>query len=907
MIRFLERLDSNASSGDRNDKNKWAERPVSANPDQATTDQKGSWDQNTKPGPKETRRIHTLIHLAKLALFWERLWHALWGPILLVGTYILGALTGLLGSLPILLHWALLVTALGLSGFLIYQQRATLRWPNTHAASRRLEDNAGLPHRPLSEFDDSIGLSGETALWQAQQKWRARQLVKLRLAFPHPSTRTGASSDPYSLRTALLLALFVAAIFAGPTTRLRLSEGLWPGFAWRGTQGELNAWLTPPSYTRRAPKYLATAQSGNQTQASLAPEGQTHTVVQGTRLEVRISGGALPSVTGSNDLEIEIREPTLAPSSQKIYEISYPLRADQTIRVSQSGQTLGEWVFTVTPDLPPTLSLTTPISTTQRNTVRFDFTATDDFGITSVEANFTLDPSVHLSENKLFQTGEIQTPQTDIFLDEDTPATAPIIGPPHITIPISSLPPLKLKKTNYQDLTSHPWAGLLVTIEMIAHDGAGQHTATTPQSLTLPERTFSVPLARALVEQRRRLALYPQARFSVAGFLDSFTAFPDTRETDLPLYLGMRAVYWRIVHANINRSNFQEKLASATDMLWGIALYLEDGDLSLAEKELRDAREALMSALTQGTSDEEISKLLQDLKQALSRYLDALAQTADDESIPDFANLNADGNTIDQSDLEEMLNTIKELASTGAHDQARDMLSKLNEMLENMETQGPKAPITPQQSALSDALDEMQSLMDQQKQIMEETFNLTHDMYENASGMPNQPPSQKDLDTLEELKTAQKELSEQLEEAMKSLSEKGAQIPSDLKKAGKSMEQAGDKLEAGRTGKATQSQGQALQQMRAGSQAMVKQLMESLGDMAQGKSGQGKGKNESNSDPLGRAQSQGGKGKEGSGEIPDEGERQQAREILEELRRRAAQLGRPQSELDYLDRLLQRF
>lgn len=866
---------------------------MSANPDQATSNKEGSWDQSSNLGPKETRRIHTLIRLAKMTLFWERLWHVLWAPTLLIGTYILGALTGLLGSLPILLHWALFIAISGLSGFLIYQQRTTLGWPSTHAASRRLEDNADLSHRPLSELEDVVGLRGETALWLAQQKWRARQLVKLRLAFPHPSAKAGASADPYTFRSALLLALIAAAVFAGPTISLRLSEGLWPGFAWRGPQGELNAWLTPPRYTRQAPKYL----SRGSHQPAEEPEDQTLFVVEGTFLEVRISGGAMPQFTGSNDPIVEIRQPVRTTSSQNIYEVSYPLTTNQTIEVSQSGQILGEWVFNITPDMPPTLTLTTPISTTRRNSLRFDFAATDDFGLTSVEATFTLDPSVHLDESTLFQT-----PKSDSLVEENGTASVPLIGPPHIEIPTSSLPPLKLKKTHYQDLTSHPWAGLPVTVEMVAHDGAGQRTTTEPQSLTLPERTFTIPLARAFVEQRRRLALYPQARFSVAGFLESFAIYPDTREIDFSIYLGMRSVYWRIVHANINRSNFQSELTSATDMLWTMALYLEDGDLSLAEKELREAREALMSALTDGASDTEIAQLLQELKQALSRYLDALADTAGNDNDPNFGNPGGDDYSIDQSDLEDMLNTIQDLATTGARDQARDMLSQLNDMLENMQTQSPKTATTPRQSALSDALDDMQNLMDQQKQIMEETFTLSHDMYENATGMPNQAPNQKDLETLEELKAAQHALNEQFEKAMKSLSEKGAQVPSDLKKAGKSMKRAGNRLSAGRTDKAAQSQGQALEQMRAGSQAMVDQLMESLGDMARGK-----GKGKTNSDPLGRAQSPGGKGKEGSGKIPDEGERQQAREILEELRRRAAQLGRPQSELDYLDRLLQRF
>jgi hypothetical protein len=41
--------------------------------------------------------------------------------------------------------------------------------------------------------------------------------------------------------------------------------------------------------------------------------------------------------------------------------------------------------------------------------------------------------------------------------------------------------------------------------------------------------------------------------------------------------------------------------------------------------------------------------------------------------------------------------------------------------------------------------------------------------------------------------------------------------------------------------------------------------------------------------------------------VPNAGEAQRARAILEEIRRRAAERGRPPEELDYLDRLLRRF
>ena len=58
-----------------------------------------------------------------------------------------------------------------------------------------------------------------------------------------------------------------------------------------------------------------------------------------------------------------------------------------------------------------------------------------------------------------------------------------------------------------KDLTEHPWAGVDVTMTLIARDEANNEGKSSPHELRLPQRTFVKPLARALVEQRRNLAL----------------------------------------------------------------------------------------------------------------------------------------------------------------------------------------------------------------------------------------------------------------------------------------------------------------------------------------------------------------------------------------------------------------
>jgi hypothetical protein len=62
-----------------------------------------------------------------------------------------------------------------------------------------------------------------------------------------------------------------------------------------------------------------------------------------------------------------------------------------------------------------------------------------------------------------------------------------------------------------------------------------------------------------------------------------------------------------------------------------------------------------------------------------------------------------------------------------------------------------------------------------------------------------------------------------------------------------------------------------------------------------------------NRDPFGRPLEGFGSANTSEVEIPDEPDLQRARQILDELRRRAGERGRSPQELDYIDRLLRRF
>src|SRR5262249_34920442 len=141
--------------------------------------------------------------------------------------------------------------------------------------------------------------------------------------------------------------------------------------------------------------------------------------------------------------------------------------------------------------------------------------------------------------------------------------------------------------------------------------------------LQLPERVFRKPLARAVVEQRRKLADDPRDRIKVLQALEALTLEPEGLFEDLQVYLGLRSAYWRL-----QRDESRQARNSVIAQLWDVALRIEDGNLTDAERALRQAQERLSKALEEGASDAEIQRLMQELREALAQFLDQLTRQA---------------------------------------------------------------------------------------------------------------------------------------------------------------------------------------------------------------------------------------------------------------------------------------
>lgn len=847
------------------------------------------------------RTIIRRIKLARVTLWWEHAWPALWPATGIAGGYTLTALLGILDSLPAPLAKGLLLLTVGGAATLVYRARHALTLPTWDEALKRLETMNGLAHQPLSAYQDEAAAgTGSDTLWAAHRVWLSKRMSSLRVRHPRPNL---AEHDPMALRAALGLSLFVAFIIAGPDAGARLTRSLLPGNFTSEQQGRLDAWITPPTYTGVAPVFLTTT-----------PDERPLQIPTASSLSAQVFGGSTPTITLNNEaLEIDARTERNGRAYEARTELT-DLTGTTALNIRQEGRTLGEWHFELIPDTLPQVMLLDEIGISTRNSMKFVYALKDDYGVTALKATLALDPIFVHEEAKIFQLGEEPpvrkgfSPLIDGFVAETIET--------EIDLPLPGVRVTDATETAYKDLLAHPWAGLPVTIQLIATDDAKQEGASRTVTLSLPARRFTKPLAAAIVEQRQRLALSPLNRGSVAGFLNAFTFDEEIFEHDSSIYLGLRAAYWRLVKAR--RPGDLDGLST---LLWDIALNIEDGDLSVAERDLRAARDALTEALAEGASADEIERLMQELKQALNEYLTQLENRAT-AGAPPTPQMPGDGELVDRADLESLLEQIGDLARTGARDQAQDLLSALDDILENLNTgEEQQQSLTPGEQELSDAIDRMAEMIEQQRKLMDDTFQQgqqsrqqgqgatagaedetqNHDGSGQAAGEAGENQTASDLEGLRE---RQNTLRKQLEELMGELGEKGQPTPGPLDQADQAMKRAEDRLERGRPGSATGAQGQAIDQLRQGAQALADAMMESMAARGEQSASREGGEE---TDPLGRPLTPSGNPNADRMEMPDENDLQQARQILEELRKRAAELGRPQSELDYLERLLRRF
>lgn len=883
--------------------------------------------------PALARRVATKRFFARLVLFAERMAPKLLAPLSILALFFSFAWFGLFRQLPDLVRWAAFFVFL--FAFLTsILPLARLRWPAASDADRLLEKRNNLPHQPVGVQEDEPAFDTPfaRALWKEHQIRMAQRIAGLDAGLPQPDI---ASHDRHALRAIPALLVVVAFAYSYSNGGGSIADVVSPSAPPAKTDSDLriDAWLTPPAYTGRAPIFLTGNQSTSLDKLMVPQFSQlTVRVIGGEGHEavsfLPVEGGGQRAVPLQDDQAVSkpgtaapAAHPASAPFTPQAAKAprTYAMKINESGDLSVNGQ---QWLFDVIPDKVPEIAFDKPPRRAVNGALEVMAVARDDYGIVKAEAKIEpVEPPAE-GAKPLFPAPEFR-----------------------LTLPRRGKEP-EVRSTTSRDLTEHPLAGKRVRITLVATDGAGQEGRSAPVEMIMPGKRFVEPLAAAVAEQRQVFALDTRQMPRAIALSQALSLRPDETIPNLSHYLLIRSARERMKLARTD-----EQLKDTAAYLWEIALGIEDGNLSQAERRLRDAQQALQDALQNNASEQEIAKLMQELRQAMQNFMNELAQRM--QNAPQSQQNMQAQNTIRQRDLQRMIDQIENLARSGNRDAAQQMLSELQRMMNNLQAGRMQRPQQGQQQQQSnpmrEQIDRLGEIMQEQQRLMDQTHRLNealrdrmqrgnpdqpYNQGQNQQGQqqqgqqqqgqngqqqsPDQMTEQQLREALKQLRAQQEGLGQKLDQLQKGLKELGMDPGQNFGQAQKEMGNAGKALGNAEGDQAVQGQGNALNALRQGAQNMMNQMMQAMRGQQPGEGqGQGPGQpgqgSQNGRDPLGRETG----GTDGLPDtrlrVPDEIDAQQARRILDAIREKLndtlqGTIGNPlfnDMERRYLERLLE--
>ncbi|MET4102270.1 uncharacterized protein (TIGR02302 family) [Roseovarius sp. MBR-78] len=850
-------------------------------------------------------RLRPAVALTWAGLVAERGTRAFW-PLLSLLAAISGALfLGLHESVPpVLMPWAgagLALAVVVLGGFGLWR----FRWPSRAQALARLD--ASLSGRPLAALGDTQAVGGDdaasVALWRAHQ---ARMAQRAAGAQPVSPDLRLARFDPYGLRHAALLVLVIGLVFGsvwrvgtvaqtGPGGGAALASGP----AWEG-------WIEPPRHTGLPSLYLA-------------DQDGVIRVPVGSEVTLRFYGeeGALRLHETASGRGAE----TVTPAAS---EQSFDIARDGEMRIDGPGGR-GWQVEAIADAAPQVVVRDDEAKTSFEGQMSLPFEARDDYGVTGGEAVIVLDMARVTRRHGLSAEPE---PREAIRLDLPLPMMG---GRAEFTEALVA------------DLSQHAWAHLPVTLRMSVTDAAGQQGLSAPVEMTLPARRFFDPMAAAVIEQRRDLLWSRANAPRVAQVLRAISWKPEEGLfRSSAAYLRLRVILRRLEAMVASGGLDDVERDEIAQALWDLGILLEDGDAGDALERMRAAQERLSEAMKNGATPEDIARLMQELRDATQDYLRQKMQQAQREA-PDGGDQQSAENTMrmNSQDLQDMMDRIQELMEQGRHAEAQQALEEFQRMMENMQVTQGQGGAQGQQAmeGLSETLREQQGLSDQAFRDLQEQFNpdarsgqsrqnegrsggdgrgQSHDGQQGqGGGEGGAQPGGEGAQGREEaeggaggsLAERQEALRGQLEQQRGGLpqlgGEAGEAAREALERAERAMEGAEEALRNDDLAGALEDQADAMEALREGMRSMGEAMAR---DANPGSPDDGRGNTgRAQADPLGREAGQGrGAGTDDS-LLQGEDVYRRARDLLDEIRRRSGEGARPDIELDYLERLLDRF
>lgn len=879
------------------------------------------------PFEKENRPYFTKLKykrmLAKAALWIETLSHHTWRPFfwfLFFGGLWMLSIPSFFG------YYTEIITALvffiGIALF-IKQDILAISSPALKNIDRALEKNSKLPRGTINAINDTLSNPKKRTtrtLWETAQTKILHTLSRLKSPYPNIQL---TKKDPNALRYLAVLFFICGLMVSGNTWKQKISNGLLPvqiSYIFPQIQST-EIWITPPNYTQKP--------------------------------EIRISGGGFirEAINIPENSKIRIRtrnifgqfiKPHLINSENKqelndmqdgLYGIETTIEEGETLAIKQGFIPLLSLPYNHIIDQPPAIhsdvsdedeSTDIPYKIIEKGQISFPLIVSDDYSVKDLKMAMNIDKE---------QAGDhlpLGNPADDMRL-------------------IMSQPDDDFKITPVYDMTWHTWAGLPVIFEYTAIDHKGQTTKLEQIHLTLPEREFEHPTAKTLIALRKKLAWnYDDSFIDIAKNIETLLTAPDFFQHDIALFLSLRSAASRLYYNDKAPQDVRTQTAiSVIPLLWDIAIAIEDGNLSLAMRDLRTAQRELENALRNpDASPDEITRLMDQLREKTQEYFREMQREmqkrmADGQSIPEFSPENF-SQMISPDSLSDLMAEIEKALREGDEAKAQELMSQLQRMLEMLDP-NMSAQLPSDMQMMQQGINELQELIDKQKALMEQTkkqadVQLQTERFEDlppidmpslekmlkdfgiedipppppnpnkpATQEPDQPQEQKEsLPSVQDSRAAQESLRYILGRLMLDAAEEIDEIPESMGLAEQEMRNSSEQLEKNKPHASVPHQKQAIDHLEDSQEQLSQQLKKRMQQMIGiGMSGNRPG----GLDPLGRPydEDRNGKNSNSNVKIPDEHQKKRVDDILRTLRDRSSNRSLPDDELDYFRRLLRRF
>lgn len=592
---------------------------------------------------RNVRRLRWWLLTASLILHIERLSVALW-PALTIAALLLGtALIGAPAMLPAWLHLGVLAAGLAAIAALSIRRWRHLPVLRAAALERRLERDSGLRHRPLAVLRDrpAGGSDMERALWHLHRARAQGAVAHLRLRGPDPLL---AASDTMALRAAATVFLVAGAVIAGPQAGSRIAALFAPGVSdWHGAPAPLvQAWIMPPSYTGLPPIFLPSA--GTATGPISVPRD--------SRLTISITG-----IAARPDLSMAGTSHRMDTLGNDSFQSSLALTEGGRLRVGTMFSDLARWDIKVLPNEKPVAEWTAPPGRAGASlSTKFPWKVSQRWGVASLQA-------------ELRPAGRPDLPGFSVPL--------PLPGTPKQAIGAATT-----------DLSENPLAGVMLSGRLVARDVSGQSGAGASVDFVLPARSFHHPLARAIADLRRRVALHPDETADAAADLAALAEAPFAPND--PSGLSATGVVLNLTTAATLLGSAPHPpaalVAQAQARLWTLALALDGALPDASARALAQAQQRLREGLEDRAngrlSDKELGQRLDALREALDKRLTDIAKQAMQKGA--IQKFDPQSQHLSSGAMDRLMRQMEQAMREGRMQDAQQRLAELQKMLEQL-------------------------------------------------------------------------------------------------------------------------------------------------------------------------------------------------------------------------------